>query len=243
MGFYEEIALYYDIIFPVGKEQLKFLIDVSGEPPKGILDIACGTGGYSVELAKRGYNLTSVDLDYKMTEEAAKKAKSGSLPMEVIQADMTSLSSYINSKYDMAFCIGNSLVHLGGLKEIGLFLSEAGKLLKNIGMVVFQIINYDRIIEKGIGKLPDIIDEKKGISFTRLYKYDNNENKIMFNTILKNGERIIENTIPLFPLKSADLIYLMQENGYCNIHAYGDFEYSPFDRHNSYMLVITASKA
>jgi len=62
MGFYEEISKYYDYIFPVGKEQINFITKVAGEGPKSVLDIACGTGGYALELAKQGYAVTAVDL-------------------------------------------------------------------------------------------------------------------------------------------------------------------------------------
>jgi SAM-dependent methyltransferase len=41
----------------------------------GILDIGCGTGRHSIELAKRGYDLTGVDLSDSMLNKAREKAK------------------------------------------------------------------------------------------------------------------------------------------------------------------------
>jgi 2-polyprenyl-3-methyl-5-hydroxy-6-metoxy-1,4-benzoquinol methylase len=35
--------------------------------------VACGTGGYSLELAKQGYNVTAVDLDAEMVEKLKNK--------------------------------------------------------------------------------------------------------------------------------------------------------------------------
>ncbi len=76
MGFYEQISKYYDYIFPAGKEQIDFIETAAGTPPKKVLDIACGSGGYSVALAKDGYSVTAVDLDEKMVESAlVKKAQ------------------------------------------------------------------------------------------------------------------------------------------------------------------------
>lgn len=40
-----------------------------------ILDLGCGTGGHAIELARRGYSLTGVDLSAGMLGEAARKAE------------------------------------------------------------------------------------------------------------------------------------------------------------------------
>jgi len=41
--------------------------------PRSILDIGCGTGSHALELARRGYNCTGVDLSEAMLDEAARK--------------------------------------------------------------------------------------------------------------------------------------------------------------------------
>jgi ubiquinone/menaquinone biosynthesis C-methylase UbiE len=40
-----------------------------------ILDIGCGTGRHAVELAKRGYQITGVDISAGMLQEARKAAR------------------------------------------------------------------------------------------------------------------------------------------------------------------------
>jgi 2-polyprenyl-3-methyl-5-hydroxy-6-metoxy-1,4-benzoquinol methylase len=39
-----------------------------------IIDIGCGTGRHSIELAKRGYNLTGIDLSKSLLERAREKS-------------------------------------------------------------------------------------------------------------------------------------------------------------------------
>ena len=50
---------------------LKFIGDVKG---KKVLDLGCGEGGYSRELAKRGAELVSIDCSKKAIEYATKLA-------------------------------------------------------------------------------------------------------------------------------------------------------------------------
>lgn len=46
-----------------------------GTKPHRVLDIGCGTGSHAVELARRGYACTGVDLSSAMLDVAAEKAK------------------------------------------------------------------------------------------------------------------------------------------------------------------------
>ena len=43
--------------------------------PNSILDIGCGTGSHALELAKRGYRVTGVDLSQSMLDQASEKAE------------------------------------------------------------------------------------------------------------------------------------------------------------------------
>jgi SAM-dependent methyltransferase len=47
--------------------------------PSSILDVGCGTGGHALELARRGFRLTGVDLSDHMLQHA--RAKSAALPI------------------------------------------------------------------------------------------------------------------------------------------------------------------
>ena len=55
------------------------------KPGASILDIGCGTGRHSIELAKRGYQMTGLDLSEKMLEVAKTNARE--LKIEWVNAD------------------------------------------------------------------------------------------------------------------------------------------------------------
>jgi len=61
MDFYESVSAYYDLIFPVDPQTTAFLSSRVG-PHSLILDIACGTGGYSLALAEQGQSGPYYDL-------------------------------------------------------------------------------------------------------------------------------------------------------------------------------------
>ncbi len=50
--FYDEIAKYYDNIFPLQQAKLTLLEEQVPYTPSTILDVACATGSYAMELEK-----------------------------------------------------------------------------------------------------------------------------------------------------------------------------------------------
>jgi ubiquinone/menaquinone biosynthesis C-methylase UbiE len=85
------------------KEVDFILEELKIKPPSAILDVGCGTGRHSVELAKRGYKVTGVDISSGMLAEAEKAAKAANVTVEWIHANATRFKS--NRKFDGAICL------------------------------------------------------------------------------------------------------------------------------------------
>jgi glycine/sarcosine N-methyltransferase len=250
MSFYEQIAPYYDQIFPAGQEQLEFIKNTAGSPPKRLLDIACGVGLYSVALALEGYEMWATDLDAEMVRQTNIRAAAGGVSVKARMMDMLELDKLesdmlLENKFDCAFCIGNSIVHLGSRDTIFSAVLQMKKRLKESGSLLLQIINFDRVISKGITTLPSIINPEAGLEFHRNYNFDVKTGLISFDTILeldKNGgaEKYL-NSIKLFPLVSSVLRDIMERAGLINIEFFGDFRMKQYVETESYMLVVRAS--
>ena len=225
----------------VGGAQLDFIKSSAGNPPKRLLDVACGSGGYSEALAKSGYSIVSIDLDDKMVEMAGVKAVNGQLDMEVLRCDMGDIDETVSGSFDCIFCIGNSLVHLGSIEEIKDSLVQMHTKLLAGGRLLLQIINFDRILKYGISSLPEIVVSEIGLKFVRNYRRDEVSNKIHFDTTLTvkgiSGFEKYENSVDLLPLTSMELIQLMKEAGFGRVEVYGDFNSGSFTA-DSYLLVL-----
>lgn len=245
MGFYEQISKYYDDIFPASKKTVDFIASVAGETPKEVLDVACGTGGHSLELAKRGYNMTSTDLDEKMILELKRKAKEQQIKICSVRKDMLEISGISGKKFDVIFCIGNSIVHLNSNVEIQSFFKGMYNSLAENGKFIVQIVNFDKIFTQDCMTLPLIQNDEAGIQFERNYKIAD-DGKIDFATTLSvdnSSEKFTaKNQIQLIPVCSGEVADMLEAAGFSKIKLFGDFYSSEYDPKGSNAVIAVAQK-
>lgn len=224
MSFYQQIAPYYHHVFKINANQVDFIKFKIPESDSKILDIGCGIGTLSFELANYYKNVLGIDMDAEMIRVASKKKVDAAKSIQFQQLSMLKLDAFIDKKsVDSIICFGNTLVHLNSLDEIANFLQQSKAVLKSSGKLLLQIVNYDKILKKNIKQLPLI--ENDEIVFERNYDYRKLENKIDFNTCLKvkATQEIIENSIELLPLLKEELAFLLNKTGFNNCNYYGNF--------------------
>lgn len=242
MSFYSTIAPYYDYIFPAHPSQIKFLKEIIGNGTKQVLDIACGNGSYAIAMAKSGYLVTALDNDSGMIESAKAKADLEEVSLALIHCPMENMKNYIQGKFDVAYCIGNSLVHLEDEEKIESFLKDLYKVLQEDGKAIIQIINYDRVLKHGQTKLPDIFHEGVGLKFFRSYEVDGNEKYVDFKTKLHLKDKVEEHSTKLIPLLKDNLVALCNKAGFKVNTCYGDFGKSDFNEDESYHCIVVLEK-
>jgi glycine/sarcosine N-methyltransferase len=244
MGFYEQIAPYYDYIFPAGEGQLRFIQKAAGLPPKKMLDVACGSGEYSVKLAQLGYEVWASDIDAEMVRLAGQKAIDNKVDVKTFISDMQQLNQHISEQFDCIFCIGNSIVHVGSAEAILSAVLQMKSRLAPGGKLLLQIINFDRVLAKGVTSLPTIYNQEINLEFQRNYIRDDGRGLIYFDTVLTvnkgNEQNRFENRVELFPVKALPLKDILTKAGFSTINLFGGFNREPYIPDESFLLVTEA---
>ena len=115
------------------KELVETLKNKDIKPGKA-LDIACGTGNYSIYLAKNTFDVIGVDFSKTALNIARKKANQQKLKIKFIYANVLNLSKILNEKFD--FILDYSLLHHISSTNIEKFASQFSKLLKKGGRLL-----------------------------------------------------------------------------------------------------------
>ncbi|MDE5424263.1 class I SAM-dependent methyltransferase [Ancylomarina sp. DW003] len=243
MDFYQSISKYYQYIFPLNKVQIDFILSAKEDTKQlRILDIGCAIGDLSMDLANHFNEVVGIDLDEGMIDKAIEKSKEKT-NLHFHLEDMLQIDqSYGENHFDLVVCFGNTLVHLESEELVSDFFSKAHICLAKGGKLLFQIINYDRIIDQKINFLPTI--ENDTIRFKRDYTLHSNNKVVDFKTTLtiKETGESISNSIPLLAIRKANIEKLLKEAGFSNVKFYGNFKKDPF-ADGSIPLVVEARKA
>ncbi|MFA5060160.1 MAG: class I SAM-dependent methyltransferase [Candidatus Omnitrophota bacterium] len=105
-----------------------------------IIDIGCGTGRHSIELAKRGYQVKGIDLSESQLARAKEKAKEAGVTIDFQKHDARDLP--FEHEFDLAIMLCEGGFSLMETDEMNFdILKSATKALKSKGKFIFTTLN------------------------------------------------------------------------------------------------------
>ncbi|MCF8235492.1 MAG: class I SAM-dependent methyltransferase [Bacteroidales bacterium] len=114
--------------------------EINHDKSKKILDIGCGTGRHSIELAGRGYQLTGIDLSNAQIEHAREKAQKTGVEIDFRIDDATSFK--LSKKFDLALIICEGAFSLLETDELNYKVLENAYIhLNNGGKIILTCLN------------------------------------------------------------------------------------------------------
>ncbi|PZR25813.1 MAG: hypothetical protein DI535_16690 [Citrobacter freundii] len=144
-GYYKEI---WRAIIPeaLTRDEVSFFIEhFSLTQSSKVLDLMCGYGRHSIELARKGIVTTAVDNLLSYIEEVKLIANQENLPVKTFHSDILSFED--DQKYDLTICMGNSLNFFNEDDTIKI-LSSVNKRLQTGGYLVINTWSLTEIAVK-----------------------------------------------------------------------------------------------
>lgn len=109
-----------------------------------ILDLCCGHGRHTIELAKRGYQMTGLDLNTFFLDKAKRDAKAAGVTISWIKNDMREVP--FQSEFDVVVNLFTAFGYLENDDEDQKVLHQVTKALKPGGQFTLDVIHRDRIM-------------------------------------------------------------------------------------------------
>ena len=110
-----------------------------------ILDCSCGIGTLAVVLAKLGYKVSGSDASPGMVEQAIQAAKNADVDIPLSCCPWEDLPRHFSDRFDLVFCIGNSIGHTRNREEMLRSLEGMRGVLRNGGKLVIQSRNWEQL--------------------------------------------------------------------------------------------------
>ena len=108
-----------------------------GIPTGKVCECACGTGGITIPLARRGYQMTGVDLSQEMLWIAAQKARRQGLGIPFVQQDMRKL--HLHRQMDAVLATCDGVNYLLEDSDAAAFFTAAYNALRPGGGLFFDV--------------------------------------------------------------------------------------------------------
>lgn len=135
-----------DVVENVGNtiQEVDLLIALTKiEPSDHILDLCCGQGRHSIELAKRGYNYVSgVDRSRYLIRLARKRASELKLQARFSEGDARKFR-FPNDSTDCVFLMGNSFGYFESEDDDEAVLKAVRDVLRSKGKLLLDIVDGD----------------------------------------------------------------------------------------------------
>lgn len=107
------------------------------------LDLACGTGNVSVEIAHNFKERFLVDLSQDMLEEAYEKFRRKKIKANIVCQDMTELD--LNRKFDLITCVLDSTNYILEDEDLKKYFESVINNLSDDGLFLFDINSYYKL--------------------------------------------------------------------------------------------------
>jgi SAM-dependent methyltransferase len=116
------------------------------QPGAAVLDVACGRGRHSLELARRGYRVTGLDYTQDYVEDARRQAREEGLDVEFILGDMREMS--FEAQFDAAINMFTAFGFFESDEDDLRTLEGVTRALKPGGKFLIDYIHRDGIMRR-----------------------------------------------------------------------------------------------
>lgn len=230
---------YHMLYFNRDDREAKAFIDklieyLKPAPGARMLDVACGKGRHSIQLANKGFDVTGIDLSWDSINEALQHE---SETLHFYRHDMR-LPFWINY-FDYAFNFFTSFGYFKTRRENDDAVRTIAQAIRNNGFFVMDYLNVhyaeDHLVHQSEKQIDDVnFIITKWFDETHFYK------KITVEDDCLKEPLVFTEKVSKFSL--GDFTEMFAYQGLQIQEVFGDYNFSNYDIRNSPRLVMIAKK-
>jgi SAM-dependent methyltransferase len=198
-----------------------------------LLDLCCGMGRISLELAGRGFAVTGVDITESYLKTAEEDAARAKLDIEFIREDARSFKR--PGFFDTAVNLYISFGYFEDPRDDALVVRNVYESLKPGGSFIIETLGKEIAVR-------DFVEaewfERAGFMVLTEYAPADSWAGLKNRWILINNERRIEKTFTQRLYAASELRTLLEQAGFSQVELYGDWNESPYDNRAAGLIAV-----
>lgn len=198
-----------------------------------VLDLCCGIGRHSIQLARHGFSVTGVDITKPYLDIARVNAEKANLPIQFVQSDMQDFCR--PNSFDLIVNLCTSFGYLNDIEDDIKVLRNMYTSLTAKGRFVIEILGKE-VIAATFQKHQELeFDGYKVVANCKIL--DDWSMLELKRTIIKDD---VEQEITAYHrlYSATELKQYLKEIGFKHIEVYGDFAGSPYNSDAKAMILI-----
>jgi SAM-dependent methyltransferase len=208
-----------------------------------VLDLACGIGRHSIELASRGYSVIGVDIspEYLAIAEQESEKKGVSDICRFVEGDMRRIGSLLEGQlFSSSLSLFTSLGYYG--KETDLrIIRQLNQLSLYGGLLIIHIMckKYAKSLDgkrksrknKGILRIEDSVYDEKTSRLQASWTFLKEKGKFLENI----GSLHFENRLYTY----VELRDMLNSSGWEHLESFSDLKLTPFKGGSKYIVIVS----
>ncbi|MFE9686523.1 class I SAM-dependent methyltransferase [Streptomyces sp. NPDC006285] len=230
---------FHDFLFSEQRHaQAEELLDTSPllAFPTGprVLDLCCGPGVFTVPLARRGHDVTGVDLSPAMLDRARKRSADTGDRVTYVQADARTYEA--PGAFDVVLNMFTSFGYFEDPADNARVLRTMYTCLTPGGTLVLDLAGKELLARKVTP--PKVVQRGEDLTVQTDTVLDDWA-RLRSDWVLVRGERVTRATLVWFVYSAVELRRMVEEAGLGRVEVFGGFDSRPYDE-NAERLVLRA---
>jgi SAM-dependent methyltransferase len=201
-----------------------------------VLDLCCGQGRHSLELARRGFQVVGVDLSEALLYAARKRAESEGLSVTFLHCDMREID--FADEFDAVINMFTSFGYLESEAEDEKVLGKVAQALKSGGKFLLDVINRDRLVRDFQAREWHAADEGWLVLEERTFDHLSGRMETRWVCVARDGVRY-ERLSSVRLYTTSELRTMLERAGLKVTNLFGDYDGSPYSWDSQRLIVVS----
>jgi SAM-dependent methyltransferase len=228
---WDEVPVVADGVTRLAKLDLYGQAAPPGTPR--VLDLCCGFGRIALELARRGFSVTGVDITETYLQTGADDAAYENLEVEFVMQDVRAFKR--PGHFDLAVNLYISFGYFEDPADDLLFAKNACESLKPGGSFIIETLGKEIAVR-------DFVEaewfERAGYTALTEYTPVDSWAGLKNRWIIIKDERRIEKVFTQRLYSAAELRRLLLDAGFAAVEIYGNWDETPYDQRAEALIVV-----